>query len=158
MSITPEHQRLVNFTDPYWTVKQVLAVKNDSKLTDRQCLEPGRKVALQRGSAESKWMTENLLRKGFRFELKPCDTTAQAIAEVSNGKADCTAVPHTAVKSAQDKGLKIRDIGGYGQPDHHYGYAVRKDDAEFLKILNEGLQKLKASPKHPELVRKWDLK
>jgi polar amino acid transport system substrate-binding protein len=158
MSITPERQGLVGFTDPYWTVKQVLAVKNDSKLTDKQCLEPGRKIALQRGSAESKWMTDNLLKKGYRFELKACETAALAIAEVSNGKADCAAVPHTAVKSAQDKGLKIKEIGGYGQPDHHYGFAVRKDDAEFLKILSEGVRKLKASPKYPELIRKWDLK
>ncbi|HSO62674.1 MAG TPA: ABC transporter substrate-binding protein, partial [Desulfobacterales bacterium] len=79
MSITPERQAAVNFTEPYWTVKQLLVVKNDSKLTDKQCLEPGRKIALLRGSAESKWMTENLLKKGYSFELKAYDTTPLAI-------------------------------------------------------------------------------
>jgi polar amino acid transport system substrate-binding protein len=158
MSITPERQAAVNFTEPYWTVKQLLVVKNDSKLTDKQCLEPGRKIALLRGSAESKWMTENLLKKGYSFELKAYDTTPLAIEDVSNGRADCAAVSNTALKNAQGKGLKVKTIGNYGQPDTNYGYAVRKDEAEFLNKLNEGWKKLKASPKFQELVKKWELK
>jgi polar amino acid transport system substrate-binding protein len=158
MSITPERQAAVNFTEPYWTVKQLLVVKNDSKLTDKQCLEPGRKIALLRGSAESKWMTENLLKKGYSFELKAYDTTPLAIEDVSNGRADCAAVSNTALKNAQDKKLKVKSIGNYGQPDTNYGYAVRKDEAEFMKKLNEGWKKLKASPKFQELVKKWELK
>lgn len=158
MSITPERQAAVNFTEPYWTVLQRLVVKNDSKLTDKQCLEPGRKIALLRGSAESKWMTENLLKKGSSFELKAYDTTPLAIEDVANGRADCAAVSDTALKNAQGKGLKVKSIGSYGQPDTHYGYAVRKDDPEFLKKLNEGWKKLKASPKFQELVKKWELR
>ena len=158
MSITPERQAQVNFADPYWQVKQLLVVQNDSKLTDKQCLEPGRKIGLLRGSAESKWMTENLLKKGHNFELKLYDTTPLAIEDVSNGRADWAAVSNTALKNAQDKGLKVKTIGTYGQPDTNYGYAVRKDEAEFLKKLNEGWKKLKASPKFQELVKKWELK
>jgi polar amino acid transport system substrate-binding protein len=158
MSITPERQAAVNFTEPYWTVQQRLVVKNDSTLTDKQCLEPGRKIALLRGSAESKWMTENLLKKGYSFELKVYDTTPLAIEDVANGRADCAAVSNTALKNAQDKGLKVKSIGSYGQPDTNYGYAVRKDDTEFLNKLNEGWKKLKASPKFQELVKKWELR
>ncbi len=158
MSITPARQEAVNFTEPYWTVKQLLVVKDDSTLKAEQCLEPGRKIALLRGSAESKWMTENLLKKDYKFELKMYDTTPLAIEDVSNGRADCAAVSNTALKNAQDKGLKVKAIGNYGQPDTNYGYAVRKDDDELLKKLNEGWKKLKASPKFQELVKKWDLK
>jgi len=158
MSITAERQAAVNFTEPYWTVLQRLVVKADSALTDKQCLEPGRKIALLRGSAESKWMTENLLKKGYNFELKPYDTTPLAIEDVANGRADCAAVSNTALKNAQDKGMKVKSIGSYGQPDTNYGYAVRKDDTEFLAKLNEGWKKLKASPKFQELVKKWELR
>jgi polar amino acid transport system substrate-binding protein len=158
MSITPERKAAVNFTEPYWTVKQLLVVKQDSKLKGEQCLEPGRKIALLRGSAESKWMTENLLKKGKSFELKVYDTTPLAIEDVDNGRADCAAVSNTALENAQAKGLKVKSIGGYGQPDTNYGYAVRKDDTDLLKKLNEGWKKLKASPKFKELVTKWDLK
>lgn len=158
MSITPARQEAVNFTEPYWTVQQLLVVKEDSKLTDKQCLEPGRKIALLRGSAESKWMKENLQDKGYKFELKVYDTTPLAIEDVFNGRADCAAVSNTALKNAQGKGLKVKTIGNYGQPDTNYGYAVRKEDAAFLAKLNEGWKKLKASPKFQELVTKWELR
>ncbi len=158
MSITPERQAAVNFTEPYWTVQQRLVVREDSPLTPTQCLEPGRKIALLRGSAESKWMTEHLLKKGYSFELKFYDTTPLAIEDVANGRADCAAVSNTALKNARDKGLKVKSIGDYGQPDTNYGYAVRKDDTELLNKLNEGWKRLKASPSFPELVKKWDLR
>ena len=53
-------------------------------------------------------MTENLLKKGYSFELKAYDTTPLAIEDVANGRADCAAVSNTALKNAQDKGLKVR--------------------------------------------------
>ncbi len=158
MSITPERQQAVNFSEPYWVVKQLLVVRNDSSLTPEQCLEPDRKISLLRGSAESKWMTENLLKKGYKFELRFYDTTPLAIEDVANGRADAAAVSDTALKEATDRGLPVKAIGGYGQPDVNYGYAVRKEDTEFLNTLNEGLRRLKASPYWQELVKKWDMK
>ena len=57
-----------------------------------------------------------------------------------------------------DRGIPVKTIGRYGQPDVSYGYAVRKQDAELLKTLNEGLKRLKASPYWSELIKKWDMK
>jgi polar amino acid transport system substrate-binding protein len=158
MSITPERQAQVNFTEPYWQVIQLMVVKNDSGATVEQCLEPGRKIGLLRGSAESKWITENLLKKGYTFELRPYDTTPLAIEDVANGRIDGATVSNTALKEATDRGLPVKSIGGYGQPDVNYGYAVRKEDKDFLDKLNEGLKRLKASPSWQELVKKWDMK
>ena len=155
MSITPERQAAVNFCDPYWQVIQLLVVKKDSKLTVDEALKPGRKIALLRGSAESKWMTKNQLKKGYKYELKFYDTTPLAIEDVSNGRADAAAVSNTALKEAVDRGLPVKSIGRYGQPDVNYGYAVRKEDNDFRKKLNEGLKRLKASAHWNELVKKW---
>ena len=155
MSITPERQAAVNFCNPYWQVIQLLAVKKDSKLTVVEALKPGRKIALLRGSAESKWMTENQLKKGYKYELKFYDTTPLAIEDVTNGRADAAAVSNTALKEAVDRGLQVKEIGRYGQPDVNYGYAVRKEDNDFRNKLNEGLKRLKASAYWDELVKKW---
>jgi len=155
MSITPERQAAVNFCNPYWQVIQLLVVKKDSKLTVDQALKPGRKIALLRGSAESKWMTENQLKKGYKYELRFYDTTPLAIEDVSNGRADAAAVSNTALKEAVDRGLPVKEIGRYGQPDVNYGYAVRKEDNDFRNKLNEGLKRLKASAYWDELVKKW---
>jgi polar amino acid transport system substrate-binding protein len=158
MSITPERRAAVNFCEPYWEVRQLLVVKKDSPLTVEEALKPGRKIGLLRGSAESKWITENLLKKGYKFQLLQYDTTELAIEEVANGRADAATVSNTALKEAVDKGLPVKSIGSYGQPDVDYGYAVRKEDSEFHGILNEGLKRLKASPDWNELVKKWDMK
>ncbi|MBW1660098.1 MAG: amino acid ABC transporter substrate-binding protein [Deltaproteobacteria bacterium] len=158
MSITPERKAQVNFTEPYWLVRQLLVVKSDSKLTPKEVLKPGHKIGLLRGSAESKWITEHLLKKGYKFELRQYDTTELAIEEVANGRVDAAAVSNTALQEAQKKGLKVKSIGGYGQPDVYYGYAVRKEDTELLKKLNDGLKKLKADPYWKELVKKWKMK
>jgi polar amino acid transport system substrate-binding protein len=155
MSITPERQAQVNFCDPYWQVIQLLVVHKDADLTVEEALKPDRKIALLRGSAESKWMTENMLKKGYAFELRFYDTTPLAIEDVANGRADAAAVSNTAFAEAVDKGLPIKEIGRYGQPDVNYGYAVRKEDDEFRAKLNEGLRRLKASPYWDELVEKW---
>ena len=111
-----------------------------------------------RGSAESKWITENLLKKGYKFQLMQYDTTELAIEEVANGRADAATVSNTALKEAVDKGLPVKSIGSYGQPDVDYGYAVRKEDSKLQDMLNEGLKRLKASPYWNELVKKWDMK
>jgi polar amino acid transport system substrate-binding protein len=155
MSITPERQAAVNFCNPYWQVIQLLAVKKDSKLTVDEALKPGRKIALLRGSAESKWMTKNQLKKGYKYELKFYDTTPLAIEDVTNGRADAAAVSNTALQEAMDRWLPVKSIGRYGQPDVNYGYAVRKEDNDFRNKLNEGLKRLKASPRWDELVKKW---
>jgi polar amino acid transport system substrate-binding protein len=155
MSITPERQAEVDFCDPYWQVVQLLVVRKDSNLTVEKALGPGRKIALLRGSAESKWMTENQLKKGYSYELKFYDTTPLAIEDVANGRADAAAVSNTALQEAVDRGAPVKSIGRYGQPDVNYGYAVRKDDKAFKKTLNEGLARLKASPYWDELVKKW---
>ena len=158
MSITPERQAQVNFTEPYWQVIQLMVVKKDADMTVEKCLEEGRKIGLLRGSAEYKWVTENLLKKGYKFELRPYDTTPLAIEDVANGRIDGATVSNTALKEATDRGLPVKSIGRYGQPDVNYGYAVRKEDKEFLDALNEGLKRLKASPTWKELVKKWDMK
>ena len=128
---------------------------NNSTITVEEALKPGRQIGLLRGRAESKWITENLLKKGYTFELRQYDTTPLAIEDVANGRSDAAAVSNTALKEAQDKGLPVKALGRYGQPDVNYGYAVRKEDNDLGTTLNEGLKRLKASPDWDTFVKKW---
>ena len=157
MSITPERKAAVNFCEPYWVVRQLLVARNDSKMAPEECLKPGNKIGVLRGSAEYKWITENLLKKGYKFELRPYDTTPLAIEDVANGRLVAAACADTALKEAQDKGLQVKGIGSYGQPNVSYGYAVRKEDNKLRSMLNDGLRRLKASAYWKELIKKWDM-
>lgn len=156
LSVTEERKKQIDFTIPYWEIKQVMVVKKDAQLTVDQVLSNGNKVGVQRGTSEAKWMKENLIDKGKNFELVYYDSGPLAAEDVLNGRiiAACMddAPAHEVVR---EKPLKI--LGTFGMPEETFAYGVRKGDTELLQLLNEGLQKLMKSPKWQELKQKYQL-
>ena len=155
MSITDERKKEVNFTTPYWKIKQVLVGKKDAKITAEQAMADGNKIGVQRGTTEAKWIAENLIKKGGKkFELVQYDSAPLAIEDVINGRIVAAAMDDApALDAAKKKPVKI--LGGFGMADEQFGYAIRKEDAEFLKKVNEGLKKLMKSPYWAELKTKY---
>ncbi len=156
MSITEERRKQVNFTDAYWKILQVLVVPADSKLTVDEVLSKGNKVGVQRGTTESKWMEENLVKKGKDFQLVYYDSAPLAIEDVVNGRLVAAAMDDAPAKDAVKK-KPVKILGEFGMPAEEFGYAVRKDDTELLNKLNEGLKKLMASPQWEELKKKYEI-
>lgn len=155
MSITDERKKQVNFTIPYWKIKQVLVAKKEAKVTAEQALADGNKIGVQRGTTEAKWIEENLIKKGGKkFELVQYDSAPLAIEDVVNGRIIAAAMDDApALDAAKKKPVKI--LGGFGMADEDFGYAIRKEDAEFLKKVNEGLKKLMKSPYWDELKKTY---
>ena len=157
LSITEERRKQVDFTIPYWVIKQVLVAKKDANLTVETALADGNKVGVQRGTTEAKWMDDNLLKKGGKkFQLVQYDSAPLAVEDVVNGRIVAAAMDDApALDAVRKKPVKI--LGGFGMKDEEFGYAVRKDDAEFLKKVNEGLTKLMKSPYWAELKKTYKL-
>ena len=155
MSITDERKKQVNFTIPYWKIKQVLVAKKEAKITAEQALADGKKIGVQRGTTEAKWIEENLIKKGGKkFELVQYDSAPLAVEDVVNGRIIAAAMDDApALDAAKKKPVKI--LGGFGMKDEDFGYAIRKEDAEFLKKVNEGLKKLMKSPYWAELKKTY---
>lgn len=158
MSITDARKKEVNFTDPYWTVTQVLIAKKDSNLTPEAAMSEGRKVGVQRGTSEAKWIEENLIKKeGKKFELVYYDSAPMAVEDVLNGRIVAAAMDDAPAKDAADK-KAVKILGTFGMPEENFGYAVRKADTDLLKMLNDGLKSLAKTPKWEELKAKYGLK
>ena len=158
MSITDERKKEVAFTIPYWKIKQVLVAKKDTKLTKETALADGNKIGVQRGTSEAKWIEENLIKKaGKKFELVQYDSAPLAVEDVVNGRIVAAAMDDAPADDAVKK-KPVKILGGFGMKDEDFGYAVRKEDTEFLKKVNEGLQKLMKSPYWAELQKKYSLK
>ncbi len=146
MSISDERRKQVNFTMPYWVIKQVIVATKDSKETVDQLLSKGNKIGVQRGTTEAKWMEENLIKKGGKdFTLVHYDSAPLAVMDVVNGRIAGAAMDDAPAKDAARK-EPVKIVGTFGMHDEEFGYAVRKEDTELLKMLNEGLKKLMASP------------
>jgi polar amino acid transport system substrate-binding protein len=155
MSITDERKKQVSFTLPYWKIKQVLVGKKDANLTPEKALADGNKIGVQRGTTEAKWIEENLIKKeGKKIELVQYDSAPLAIEDVINGRIIAAAMDDApALDAAKKKPVKI--IGGFGMKDEEFGYAIRKEDTEFYKKVNEGLKKLMKSPYWAELKKNY---
>lgn len=155
MSITDERKKQVNFTIAYWKIKQVLVAKKEAKVTVEQALAGGNKIGVQRGTTEAKWIEENLIKKGGKkFELVQYDSAPLAVEDVVNGRIIAAAMDDApAIDATKKKPVKI--LGGFGMKDEDFGYAIRKEDGEFLKKVNEGLKKLMKSPYWAELKKTY---
>ncbi|MEK6655115.1 MAG: ABC transporter substrate-binding protein, partial [Thermodesulfobacteriota bacterium] len=104
MSITDERKKEVNFTIPYWKIKQVLVAKKDSKLTSEKALADGNKIGVQRGTTEAKWIEENLIKKGGKkFELVQYDSAPLAIEDVVSGRIVAAAMDAAPALDAAKK-------------------------------------------------------
>ncbi len=158
MSITDARKEKVNFSLPYWTIKQVLVAKADAGVTPEKAMSDGNKIGVQRGTSEAKWMEENLIKKeGKKFELVYYDSAPLAVEDVINGRIIAAAMDDAPAKDAVNKKKTVAIIGAFGMPDEQFGYAFRKEDTELMNKFNDGLKKIMASPVWEELKKKYDL-
>jgi polar amino acid transport system substrate-binding protein len=158
MKIKKEREKQVAFTIPYWKIRKVLVVPKASKITAYQALSNNNMVGVQRGTSEAKWIEENLLDEaGRKFTLVQYDSVTMAVADLINGRIVAAAMDDVPAKDAVRK-KPVKILGTFGMPEEDFGYAVRKEDKELLKKLNDGLEKLMKSPHWKELIVKYDVK
>jgi len=158
MSVTPERKEQVQFTVPYFKTVMVLVAKDSSTLTVDQAINGSLKWGVQRGTSEAKWIEDNFLKKGKTFKLQQYDSGPLTMEDIVNGRIDVAAVSTASAEEFMIKGMPIKVLGPYGQPDDEYAYAVRKDDKELYEKLNEGLKKLLATPYWQEMKHQYGLR
>jgi polar amino acid transport system substrate-binding protein len=156
MSITEERAKKVNFSVPYWIIKQVMVVKKDSPLTIDEILNGKKAVGVQQGTSEAKWIKEEAAKKGWNLKLHYYSSAPLAVEDVLNGRIDAAAMDDApAMDAAGKKDVKI--VGTFGMHEEEFGYAVRKEDAELLTKVNAALKKLMAAPEWTALIEKYEL-
>ncbi len=155
MSVTEKRKKQVNFTIPYWVIAQVLVAPKDCNKSVDELLTNGNKIGVQRGTTEAKWMKENLIKEGKNFKLVEYDSAPLAVEDVLNGRIVAAAMDDAPAKDAMRK-KPVKIVGTFGMPNEDFAYAVRKEDKELLKTMNEGLHRLMASPYWDELIKKYE--
>lgn len=157
MSITEERAKQVNFTVPYWVIKQVFVVKKKSPLSVDQVLTGKKIIGVQQGTSEAKWLKEEASKKGWNFELRYYNSSPLAVEDVLNGRIDAAAMDDAPAEDAASK-KDVHILGTFGMHEEEFGYAVRKEDKELLEKVNQSLTKLMAAPEWNKLIEKYDLK
>lgn len=156
MSITEERAKKVNFSVPYWIIKQVMVVKKDSSLTIDEILNGKKAVGVQQGTSEAKWIKAEAAKKGWNLKLHYYSSAPLAVEDVLNGRIDAAAMDDAPAKDAAGK-KAVKIVGTFGMHEEEFGYAVRKEDTELLEKVNAAIKKLMTTPAWAALIEKYEL-
>ncbi|MCE5255858.1 MAG: basic amino acid ABC transporter substrate-binding protein [Spirochaetaceae bacterium] len=153
VTITDERKTAMDFSEPYVNAGQVLVVRKDTTGVATLADMSGKNVGAQIGTTGA-----IEIGKTTGVTLKTYDEVGLAFQDLANGNIDGVVAdsPIAANFALQNPTYK-ESLMIVGKPftDEYLGFAVKKGDAETLKLLNDGLAKVKASGKLDELVQKW---
>lgn len=148
MTVTPDREENVNFSDTYATATQVIIVTEDSAIAGPDDLT-GKKVGVQLGTTGDIYAddiedaTVERYNKGF-----------EAVQALQQGKIDAVVIDGEPAKVfvEENEGLKILDEAF---TEEEYAIAIAKDNDELLEKVNAALTNLKESGKLDEIVAKY---
>ncbi|TVL28025.1 basic amino acid ABC transporter substrate-binding protein [Shewanella xiamenensis] len=145
MTITPERQASVNFSEPYYEATQVLLVNKDNDTIHTLDDIKDKHFAVQLGS------TADMMSKKYTQNVTAFNTGFEAIMELKNGKVDLVLFDSEPAANylAKNPDLKLIKLDF---PAEFYGFAVSKQQPELLNSINHTLKNLKASGQYQALV------
>ncbi len=152
VSITEERKKAMDFSDPYFTVRQALIVAKTSAVKSLGDLK-GKKVGGQIGTTGYFTIkaAEGVIPKSY-------DEIGLAMEDLNVGRIDAVVcddpvAANYAILKYKDT-LKIAAVIETGEVEY-YGFAVKKGDKKTLDLLNKGIAAVKAKGIDVELNKKW---
>lgn len=136
MTITPERQKSVSFTRPYYRAGQSIAVPLTDTTTITMADLKGKKIGVQLGTTG-----EMMARKIEGAQVISFDNIGAAFIDMENGRLDAVLNDYPTSRRV----ISVRGgakIVGPLLSEENYGIAVRKNDNELLDSLNAALGRL----------------
>jgi polar amino acid transport system substrate-binding protein len=152
VTITEERKKAMDFSEPYFTVRQALIVNKKSTAKSLADLK-GQKVGGQIGTTGY-----FAIKAAEGVEAKSYDEVGLAMEDLNVGRlAAVVCDDPVAANYALDKykeNLKIAAIIESGEAEN-YGVAVRKGNSKVLELVNKGIVAVKAKGIDQDLKKKW---
>ncbi len=151
LEITPEHQQAVDFSIPYYTTFEQLAVRaGDDRFRNLADLA-GRKVGTLKAS-----LGERILQKAGNIDVTVYDEEINAYSDLANGRIDAVLLdyPIALYYAAPNPALHL-----VGEPIGRirYGIALRKGDTALLDQVNQALKGVMDSGELRTILERWKL-
>jgi ABC-type amino acid transport substrate-binding protein len=148
-TITPEREKTVDFTNPYYFSEQAILIKEGGSANSLEKLD-GATIGVQQGTTGEEFVEE----KVDAGEVRPYPQGPEAVSLLKAGVVDAVVidipVAENAVKS--QSGLEVAEAI---PTEEEYGLAVAQGNTELLDALNEGLEKIKDDGTFAEIYEKW---
>lgn len=149
MTITPERQKNIDFSDPYYDSKQSLLVPKGSDIKSIEDLA-GKTVGVQQGTTGKSYTEENA-PKTAKIPSFPSD--AEMYQAIQAGQVDAL-LQDLPVNLEHTKEGKFVIVEEY-DTNESYGLALKKGNTELLEDVNAQLAELKSSGEYEQLYDKY---
>jgi polar amino acid transport system substrate-binding protein len=152
MSITPEREKAVAFTDPYYSNSLRFVAKKDSDFDPAQL--KGKTIGAQRATISGSYLDEHYKDV---VDTKLYDTQENAYLDLASGRTDAVLadmlVSYEWLKSPAGRDFEFKgeaiDIGD------KIGIALRKQDTALVKRFNEALAAIRADGTYDKINAKY---
>lgn len=149
MTVTPDRQKNVDFSDSYATGIQSVIVKEDSTITKIDDLQ-GKKIGVQLSTTGDIYATDEFGKDSVVQYNKGND----AVMALTQGQVDAVIIDNEPAKSyvEANKGLKILDTE---YATENYAACIAKDNTGLTKAVNKALAELKDDGTLQKIVDKY---
>ncbi|MGI6736747.1 MAG: basic amino acid ABC transporter substrate-binding protein [Anaerovoracaceae bacterium] len=157
LSITKEREKKVAFSQPYYKAGLALSVaKSNNTIKSVDDLNTKTIVGAQIGTSGAK-QADKLKKEGKISEVKTYNGLDVAFKDLENGTIDAVINDQPVTKTYVDKSPDKLKIVGKRMNAENYGIAVKKDNDELLKTMNNGLKNIEKDGTLKKLYKKWKL-
>lgn len=156
VTITPERAQSMDFTQPYFEIRQVILVPEDSTIQSIDDLKNAKKIGVvtgQTGDLAISKMMGATSDKISRYESVTLAIKALQNRGVAAVVSD-SAVIQTYIKNNPDDKFKIIEATA-DFPKEEYGIVVRKGDQATLDTLNAALQKVRENGEYDKIYNQY---
>lgn len=157
MSVTPDRQKLVSFTDSYMKIGQMLLIREKDVRRFPHALfdqAAGVRVGVERGTTGEQFAIKTFTWGG----LTHFDTTDAAVRALEQGGIDCFVHDAPTVwRFSADLATQRPGLIGLFEPltDEPLAWAVRTNDRALLEQLNRELAIMKQNGTLQEILNRW---
>lgn len=149
MTVTPDREKNVNFSDSYAKGIQSIIVTEDSEIASPDDLE-GHKIGVQESTTGHIYCADDY----GEDNVIAYTTGANAVEALKAGKVDAVVIDNEPAKAfvEANEGLKLLDTA---YTEEEYAIAIAKDNTELLDKVNAALKELKDDGTLDEIIAKY---
>lgn len=150
ITITPDRQKEMLFSDPYVAAGQIVTVQKSNTTVNSKDDLKGLTVGAQLGTTGA--IEANKIEN---IKLKTYDEYSLAFIDLVNGQIDAVIADYPTALGFIGKNPDQLKTVGQVFTDEKYGIAVCNKNTDLLKKINEGLAAVKAEGLIDQLSTKW---